>query len=120
MMPRIVDQFHSLNHIGWYGSVYFLAICFVQPVLGLSSSTGKGNTFSFSLAFLCFEISCLICAIAPTSAAVIISRVVSGFGAAGCQRYVEVLLVNRQSDKEKKWLGIATIVQSLGGIVGIL
>jgi hypothetical protein len=34
-IPRITDEFHSLNDVGWYGSAYILTMCrFVSPILG--------------------------------------------------------------------------------------
>jgi hypothetical protein len=26
-IPRITDQFHNLNDVGWYGSAYLLTAC---------------------------------------------------------------------------------------------
>lgn len=33
-IPRITDQFHSLDQVGWYGSVFFLTLACFQSVWG--------------------------------------------------------------------------------------
>jgi MFS family permease len=59
-IPRITDQFHSLDQIGWYGSAFFLTLASFQ------SSWGKVYKFfpikaSFMTAIAIFEIGSLIC-----------------------------------------------------------
>ncbi|MCJ1396364.1 MFS sugar transporter [Xylographa bjoerkii] len=81
-IPRITDQFHALDDIGWYGSAYFLTTCTFQLFFG------KLYTF-FSIkwvylgAIAIFELGSLICGVAPTSIALIIGRAVAGIGSAG-------------------------------------
>jgi MFS family permease len=59
-IPRITDQFHSLDQIGWYGSAFFLTLASFQ------SSWGKVYKFfpikaSFMIAIAIFELGSLIC-----------------------------------------------------------
>jgi MFS family permease len=59
-IPRITDQFHSLDQIGWYGSAFFLTLASFQ------SSWGKVYKFfpiqaSFMTAIAIFELGSLIC-----------------------------------------------------------
>jgi MFS family permease len=59
-IPRITDQFHSLDQIGWYGSAFFLTLASFQ------SAWGKVyKFFPLKPAFLCaiviFELGSLIC-----------------------------------------------------------
>ncbi|MCJ1281990.1 hypothetical protein MMC26_001313 [Xylographa opegraphella] len=81
-IPRITDQFHALDDIGWYGSAYLLTTCAFQLFFG------KLYTF-FSIKWVylstiaIFELGSLICGVAPTSIAFIIGRAVAGVGSAG-------------------------------------
>jgi MFS family permease len=59
-IPRITDQFHSLDQIGWYGSAFFLSLASFQ------SSWGKVYKFflikaSFMTSIAIFELGSLIC-----------------------------------------------------------
>jgi hypothetical protein len=59
-IPRITDQFHSLDQIGWYGSAFFLTLACFQ------STWGKVYKFfpmkaSFISAIAIFELGSLIC-----------------------------------------------------------
>ncbi|KAK5002433.1 hypothetical protein LTR60_007109 [Cryomyces antarcticus] len=33
-IPRITDQFHSLDQVGWYGSAFFLTVASLQSTWG--------------------------------------------------------------------------------------
>jgi MFS family permease len=59
-IPRITDQFHNLDQIGWYGSAFFLTLASFQ------SSWGKVYKFfpiktSIMTAIAIFELGSLIC-----------------------------------------------------------
>lgn len=81
-IPRITDEFHALNDVGWYGSAYLLCTCAFQLFFG------KLYTF-FSLKWIylaalgIFEIGSAVCGSAPNSTAFIIGRAVAGLGSAG-------------------------------------
>ncbi|KAJ7318128.1 major facilitator superfamily domain-containing protein [Mycena albidolilacea] len=73
-IPRITDEFGSINDVGWYGSawlVYGRLYC-IFPVKWI-----------YAGAIGTFELGCLICATAPTSNAFIIGRAILGLGNAG-------------------------------------
>ncbi|PHH93070.1 hypothetical protein CDD83_1355 [Cordyceps sp. RAO-2017] len=81
-IPRITDEFHSLNDVGWYGSAYMLTGSSFQLLFG------KFYTFwSIKVVFLSviglFEVGSLVCAIAPSSVVLIVGRAVAGIGSAG-------------------------------------
>jgi MFS family permease len=81
-IPRITDQFHALDDVGWYASSYLLTTCAFQL------SYGKLYTFYpvkwVYLSALClFELGSLICAVAPNSTALIVGRAIAGMGSAG-------------------------------------
>lgn len=81
-IPKITDQFHSLNDASWYGSAFFMTTG------GFQSTWGKVYKFfplkiSFLLAVFIFELGSLICGVAPNSVALIVGRAIAGIGAAG-------------------------------------
>ncbi len=81
-IPRITDEFHSLNDVGWYGSAFFLTIASFQ------STWGKAYKYfplkpTFLLSIGIFEIGSLICGVAQNSVTLIIGRAIAGMGGAG-------------------------------------
>ncbi|OBT58605.1 hypothetical protein VE04_01686 [Pseudogymnoascus sp. 24MN13] len=68
-IPRITDQFHNLNDVGCSSSA--------------SSTPCSMSNGSSSPALAVVGIGALVCALAPTSMAVVIGRAVAGVGSAG-------------------------------------
>ncbi|KAL8689624.1 MAG: hypothetical protein Q9218_004750 [Villophora microphyllina] len=81
-IPRITDQFHSLDQVGWYGSAFFLTIASFQSTWGKAYKYFPLKT-SFLLAIFIFEVGSLICGVAPNSTALIVGRAIAGAGGAG-------------------------------------
>ena len=81
-IPRITDDFHSYDDVGWYGSAYLVTAGALQPIYGRVFTL-----FNIKWSFLCalgiFELGSLICGIAPNSVALIIGRAIAGWGSAG-------------------------------------
>ena len=76
-IPRITDEFHSLNQVGWYGSAFFLTVGSFQ------STWGKAYKYfhlkpSFLVAIGIFELGSLICGVAQNSTTLIIGRAIAG------------------------------------------
>lgn len=82
-IPKITDEFHSLSDVAWYGSAYFVTVGGFQPTWGKVYRYFPLK-ITFTMAILVFELGSLICALAPTSEALIVGRAVGGLGAAGC------------------------------------
>ncbi|KAH8434005.1 putative MFS multidrug transporter [Aspergillus melleus] len=79
-IPRITDEFHSLNDIGWYSSSFMLTMCATKMLWGkLYMFYPAKWVFLSGLAL--FELGSLICGVAPSSVALIIGRCVAGIGA---------------------------------------
>ena len=81
-IPRITDEFHSLDQVGWYGSAFFLTVASFQ------STWGKAYKYfwlkpTFMVSIGIFEIGSLICAVAQNSTTLIVGRAVAGMGGAG-------------------------------------
>ncbi|KAJ5964051.1 MFS general substrate transporter [Penicillium vulpinum] len=81
-IPKITDEFNSLDDVGWYGSAYLLTCCAFQLLFGKLY-----KLFSVRIVFLAsilvFEVASAICGAASNSVAFIIGRAISGVGAAG-------------------------------------
>ncbi|KAH8895950.1 MFS general substrate transporter [Thozetella sp. PMI_491] len=81
-IPTITSEFHSLDDIGWYGSAYILTSSCFQLFYGkLYAEFSTKPVFLSALAI--FELGSIVCALAPTSMALIIGRAVAGVGSAG-------------------------------------
>lgn len=81
-VPKITDQFHGLDLVGWYGSAFFLTLASFQ------STWGKAYKYfplkrSFLISMFVFELGSLICAVSQNSTTLIVGRAVAGAGGAG-------------------------------------
>ncbi len=81
-IPKITDQFNSITDIGWYGSAYFLTSTALQPTFGRIYKVFHIK-FVFLTAIAVFEVGSLICAVAPSSTALIVGRAIAGIGVGG-------------------------------------
>lgn len=81
-IPRITDQFHSIHDVSWYGSAYFITLGGFQPTWGKVYKYFSLK-YTYLLSIGIFELGSLICAVAPTSTALIVGRAISGIGGAG-------------------------------------
>jgi len=81
-IPRITDNFHALNDVGWYASSYLLTTCAFQLLFG-KFYTFFSIKWVFLTAIAVFELGSLICGVAPSSIALIVGRAIAGVGSAG-------------------------------------
>jgi MFS transporter, DHA2 family, glioxin efflux transporter len=81
-IPRITDQFHSLDQVGWYGSGFFLTLGSFQATWGKLYKYFPLK-ISFLTSIFIFEIGSLICAVANNSTTLIVGRAIAGMGGAG-------------------------------------
>ncbi|KAF2098513.1 MFS general substrate transporter [Rhizodiscina lignyota] len=81
-IPKITDQFHALDDVGWYGSAYLLTTCAFQLMYG-KLYTFYSIKWIYLVALFVFELGSFICGIAPTSEALIVGRAIAGLGSAG-------------------------------------
>lgn len=81
-IPKITDRFHSVDDIGWYGSAYFLTSTALQPSFGRIYKVFQIK-WVFLSAIGVFEVGSLLCAVAPSSTALIVGRAVAGIGVGG-------------------------------------
>lgn len=119
-IPRITDEFNSLQDIGWYGSAYLLTTCAFQLFYGKLYSLFNIKIVYLAALFF-FEAGSLICALAPNSTALIVGRAIAGFGAAGV--FTGVLLIIAHIcpvHKRPVYTGIAGAMYGPASVVGPL
>ncbi|KAF2094033.1 MFS general substrate transporter, partial [Rhizodiscina lignyota] len=81
-IPKITDEFHSLDQVGWYGSAFFLTMASFQATWGKAYKYFPLKT-TFLISIFWFEIGSLICAVAQDSTTLIVGRAIAGAGGAG-------------------------------------
>ncbi|KAJ5710624.1 hypothetical protein N7488_004780 [Penicillium malachiteum] len=81
-IPRITDDFHSLDDVGWYGSAYLLTSSTMTLLFG-KIYTFYPLKWIYLLSLFIFELGSLICGVSPNSVGLICGRAVAGLGAAG-------------------------------------
>ncbi|KAE8143181.1 major facilitator superfamily domain-containing protein [Aspergillus pseudotamarii] len=119
-IPRITQEFNSLDDIGWYGSAFFLTIS------SFAQSWGKAYTY-FPLkwviiaAIVIFEIGSLICGVAQDSRTLIIGRAICGAGGAGVTNgcYIIIAFI-APPEKRPAYTGVLGAVYGLASVAGPL
>ncbi|KAI0179211.1 major facilitator superfamily domain-containing protein [Hypoxylon sp. FL1284] len=81
-IPRITDEFKSIDDVSWYGTAYILTMCSFQLLMGKIYKFYPVKPVFISGVVL-FEVGSAVCGAAPTSTAFIIGRAVAGLGGAG-------------------------------------
>ncbi|EXJ94025.1 hypothetical protein A1O1_02418 [Capronia coronata CBS 617.96] len=81
-IPRITDQFHSLDQVGWYGSAFFLTLGSFQATWGKVYKYFPLK-IGYLMSIFIFEVGSLICAVANSSTTLIVGRAIAGMGGAG-------------------------------------
>lgn len=119
-VPKITDDFHSLEDIAWSGSAFFVTSG------GFQSSWGKAfKYFSLKLSYLAaifiFELGSLICGVAPTSTALVVGRAIAGVGAAGVSSGTYTLIAfAARPERRPVFVGIFGLCFGIASVVGPL
>ncbi|OIW24129.1 efflux pump antibiotic resistance protein, partial [Coniochaeta ligniaria NRRL 30616] len=119
-VPKITDEFHTLQDIAWYGSAFFVTSG------GFQSSWGKAFKYfplkaSYLAAIFVFELGSLICGVAPTSTALVVGRAIAGIGAAGVSSGTYTLIAFAvRPDKRPVFVGIFGLCFGVASVVGPL
>ncbi|RYP57543.1 hypothetical protein DL770_010646 [Monosporascus sp. CRB-9-2] len=119
-IPQITNEFHSLDDVGWYGSAFFLTQCSFQLLFGkIYTIFSPKWTYLASLFF--FEVGSLVCALAPSSLALIIGRAIAGAGASGVFAG-SLVIITHTSPLEKRpiWQGLISAMYGIASVVGPL
>ncbi|KAF6816720.1 major facilitator superfamily transporter [Colletotrichum musicola] len=119
-IPRITDEFRSINDIGWYGSAYLLTTCTFQLTFGkLYTLFSVKLTYLISIAI--FEIGSAICGAAPQSAVLIVGRAIAGVGCAGILAGTfTIIAVIIPLPKRPAYTGLVGAVYAIASVVGPL
>ncbi|KAL8682709.1 MAG: hypothetical protein Q9186_001305 [Xanthomendoza sp. 1 TL-2023] len=119
-IPRITDQFHSLDQVGWYGSAFFLTLAAFQ------STWGKVFKYfplkiSFLLSIFIFEVGSLVCGVAPNSTALIVGRAIAGAGGAGIASGAYTIVAIAAPPKQRPaFTGLLGAVYGTASVIGPL
>ncbi|CAD6592198.1 MAG: hypothetical protein ASARMPREDX12_006631 [Alectoria sarmentosa] len=119
-IPRITDDFHSSDDVGWYGSAYLVTAGALQPIYGRIFIM-----FNIKWSFLCalgiFELGSLICGVSPNSLALIVGRALAGWGSAGILTGSFVVVAHAVPLQRRPVFSAAVgVMFGLGAIVGPL
>ncbi|KAL1303716.1 hypothetical protein AAFC00_007066 [Neodothiora populina] len=119
-IPKMTDEWHSFNDIGWYGSAYMITTAGFQLFFG-KTYTYYSPKWVFLSAILLFEIGSAICGAAPSSVAFIIGRAISGVGCAGITSGGVAILMNViPLHKRPMWMGLMGSMFGIASVVGPL
>ncbi|KAI8949229.1 major facilitator superfamily domain-containing protein [Xylaria longipes] len=81
-IPAITTEFNSIGDVGWYGAAFQLGLCTTQTLAG-KTYVLFSKKYTYLLYLGVFEAGSLLCALSPSSKALIVGRVVAGVGASG-------------------------------------
>ncbi|KAL3424015.1 major facilitator superfamily transporter [Phlyctema vagabunda] len=119
-IPKITDDFRSLDQVGWYGSAFFMTLA------AFIAFWGKAYMYlplksSFLTSIAIFELGSLICAVAQNSTTFIVGRAIQGVGGAGVTGgcYLIIALIV-QPQQVAAFLGLIGAVFSIASVAGPL
>ncbi|KAJ7474249.1 putative MFS multidrug transporter [Mycena latifolia] len=119
-IPKITDQFHSLDDIGWYGSAYLLTTASFQLLFG-RLYTFLSQKWVYIGALALFELGSLICGVAPSSTALVIGRAIAGLGCSGLSTGTLTIVVDTVPlEKRSMYMGLVAAVYWMGSVAGPL
>ncbi|KGO68103.1 Major facilitator superfamily domain, general substrate transporter [Penicillium italicum] len=119
-IPKITDQFNSLDDVGWYGSSYLLTTCAVSLMFG-KLYTFYSIKWIYLSALCIFEVGSLICAVTPTSVGLICGRAIAGLGSAGLFSG-SILIISRSVPLAKRpmYTGLIGAMFGIANVAGPL
>lgn len=119
-IPRITNEFHSLNDIGWYGAAYLVTQMSLIPTCG-RIYTFYNVRWSYITLLLIFELGSVICAVSQSSTMLIVGRAVSGVGAAGLISGGAVIVSYCVTLRKRPILmGLLSMMYGVGSVTGPL
>ncbi|KAJ7339834.1 major facilitator superfamily domain-containing protein [Mycena albidolilacea] len=121
-IPKITEQFRSLDDVGWVRANSDQAISATQLLFG------KFYTFLpvksvFLAAISLFELGSLICGVAPNSKALIIGRAIAGLGSAGIFNGALIILFAAHAvplAKRPMYIGLVGSMYGIANVSGPL
>ncbi len=119
-IPRITDEFDSIQDIGWYGSAYVLTACTTQLLFGRLFSFYP-QKYVFLSAIVLFEVGSALCGASPSSIAFILGRAIAGAGAAGIFGGTIVIMIPLVPlEKRPMYQGLLGAIFGVSSVIGPL
>lgn len=119
-IPRITDQFHSVDQVGWYGSAFFLTLGAFQSTWGKAYKYFPLKT-AYLISIFIFEVGSLICAVANNSTTLIVGRAIAGAGGAGiASGAYTIIAFSVKPQKRAAFTGLMGSVFGLASVIGPL
>ncbi|KAI1406851.1 putative efflux pump antibiotic resistance protein [Hypoxylon sp. FL1857] len=119
-IPRITDEFHSLDDVGWYGTAYLLCMCSLQLVCGLIYRYYPAKPLFLGSCVL-FEVGSVVCGAAPSSKAFIVGRAIAGLGSSGMfSGMLVIMFLVVPLQQRPIYQGIFGAILAIGSVVGPL
>ncbi|KAJ7197012.1 major facilitator superfamily domain-containing protein [Mycena pura] len=119
-IPKITDQFNSLDDVGWYGSAYLLTTSAFQLLFGRFYSF-LSIKWVYIAAISIFELGSLICGIAPNSITLIVGRAIAGLGSAGIFSGALIIVANTVPlGKRPMYTGLVSAMYGIASVAGPL
>ncbi|KAJ1717154.1 efflux pump antibiotic resistance protein [Aspergillus flavus] len=119
-IPKITDQFHALGDVGWYASAYLLTNCSFQLIWGKLFTFYVVKRVYLTALFI-FELGSLICAVAPSSTALIVGRAIAGVGGGGVGNGSFLLIAHCVPPRQRPaFIGMMGSMYGIASIAGPL
>lgn len=119
-IPKITDQFQSLDDVGWYASSYLLTTCALQLFFG-KIYTFYSIKWTFLVSIGIFEVGSAVCGAAPSSEALIVGRAVAGIGSAGLfSGALTIIAYTVPMSKRPAYTGIIGAMYGIASVAGPL
>ncbi|KAI1106530.1 MFS transporter [Jackrogersella minutella] len=119
-IPRITNEFNSLDDVAWYGSSYLFAVCALQLMFG-KFYVMYPVKWVFLSGVVLFEIGSLIAGVSPSSAVLIVGRTVSGMGAAGIFAGAIIILATSVPLRQRPiYTGLLASMHGIASVAGPL
>ncbi|KIY02188.1 uncharacterized protein Z520_02326 [Fonsecaea multimorphosa CBS 102226] len=119
-IPKITDEFHSLNDVSWYAAAYFMTFGAAQTSAG---KVYKYNNlkWSFLISMFIFEVGSLVCGVAPNSNALIVGRAIAGLGGAGLSvGGTSIVSFTVEPAKRPMMMGVIGMTYAIAAVLGPL
>ncbi|KAI0887933.1 MFS transporter [Annulohypoxylon maeteangense] len=119
-IPRITNDFNSLNDVAWYGSSYLFAVCAFQLMFGKFYIMYPVK-WVFLVGIVLFEIGSLIAGVSPSSTVLIVGRAVSGVGGAGIFAGAIIILATSVPLRQRPiYTGLLSSMHGIASVAGPL
>ena len=119
-IPKITNQFHSVEDIGWYGSSYLLTAAALTAIWGKIYQNFNIKYWYVGTVAI-FELGSLICAVAQNSKTFIVGRAIAGLGVSGIFSGALVIVAYEVPlAKRPTYIGLCGAVYGMSSIFGPL